>query len=90
MQVLNTEFILCMLGNFHAFVVVYLLFSQLTFSENSFRNAIKCPTVWIQILSVLIWVETVHVCNRITTKVTSSLMIFAIQSRYVLILFYWI
>ena len=33
--------ILCILGNFHAFVVVCCLFSKLSFSKSSFRNAIR-------------------------------------------------
>ena len=32
---------LCMLGNFHAFVVACCLFSKLNVSKNSFRNTIK-------------------------------------------------
>ena len=70
----KTITILCMLGNFHAFVFVCCLFSKLTFSKNSFRNSIRVKQFGSgsgQILSVLILVQTAYKGYQQTTKVVT-------------------
>ena len=67
---------LCMLGIFHVFVVICWLFSKLTFKKVLSGTLSECQTAWIQIraniLSVLIWVETVCKGYQQTAKVASS------------------
>ena len=57
------------------FCCLWILFCKSAFSKRSFRNTIKCQTVWIQIryvvLSGLIWFQTVFKGYQ-TTKVSTS------------------
>ena len=65
-----------MLGIFHVFVVICWLFSKLTLKKVLSGTLSECQTAWIQIraniLSVLIWVETVCKGYQQTAKVASS------------------
>ena len=64
----------CMLGNFHAFVVICGIFFH--FQKILSGTLSQCQTVWIQIrtyvLSVLIWIQTICKVYQQTTKVTTS------------------
>ena len=67
---------LCMLGNFACFFVVCGLFFKLTFQKNLSGIQSECQTIWIQIrhnvLSGLIWVQTVCKGYQQMTKVATS------------------
>ena len=65
-----------MLGIFHPFTDVSLLYLKINFNKNLSGKLSECQTVWIQIstnlLSVLIWVKTVCKGYQQMTKVTAS------------------
>ena len=60
----------------HAFLLYVDFFLKWTFSKKSFRNTSECQTVWVQvrpdILSGLIWVQTVSKGYKQTTKVATN------------------
>ena len=65
-----------MLGNFSCFCCRLLHFCKINFFKKIFQEHYQCQTVWIQIrtdiLSVLIWAQTVCRNYQQTTKVTAS------------------
>ena len=67
---------LCTLGEFNTFVVICWLLFKIKFFKASFRNTIRVSNVCIQIraevLSVLIWEQTVCKGNQQTTKVAAG------------------
>ena len=68
------------LGNFSCFFVVCLVFVKSIFSKNSSGISSECQTDWIQIrpniLSGLIWVQSVCKGYEQTTHVGKELMLF--------------
>ena len=69
---------LCMLGNFHSFKFCcrLLTFFKINFKKNLSGKLSVCQMVWIQIrtdvVSVLIWVQTVCKGYEQMTKVAAS------------------
>ena len=74
--VLLQSLVLCTLGNFSCFPCLLLTFFIFFFQKDLSGTLSECQTVWIQIrtdiMSILIWVQTVCNCYQQTTKVGTS------------------